>query len=190
MTDMAPAFMARFHARDKSREYDSRVRLNGGAALGGGIGGISSNNDHIDTPQVKVPRINPKDLGSFHLHPPVSSGSYGVVYFARFHGQDVAVKVLKRRGLAADDDGKLRDAFLAEVDLHAKLRHRNIVSIIGVSIRGPDLMLVTEYCHGKSLNCGLFTRVRRVRSACDTVRHTLSTLVPTSSPPMLRKPNP
>jgi len=69
----------------------------------------------------------------------IGAGGYGVVYRAQWRTTEVAVKMLKH-DLATE---KL--VFLKESALMFKLRHPNIVCIMGIVI-DPSICIVTEYC--------------------------------------------
>ncbi|KAI5396937.1 copper transport protein ctr1, variant 6 [Lathyrus oleraceus] len=61
--------------------------------------------------------------------------------------QDVAVKILKVQGF----DSERFEEFLKEVTLMKRLRHPNIVLLMGAVIQPPKLSIVTEYLSRGSL---------------------------------------
>ncbi|KAL6646161.1 hypothetical protein ACP70R_017769 [Stipagrostis hirtigluma subsp. patula] len=86
-------------------------------------------------------------------------GGYGEVYKgllagddARPEGMEVAVKKFTR------DDAKCVNDFLAEVDIINRLRHRNIVPLIGWCYKKGQLLLVYEFMPNGSLDQHLFRR--------------------------------
>lgn len=65
-------------------------------------------------------------------------------------GKEVAVKrlFLNTRQWA--------DQFFNEVDLINRVRHKNLVKLLGCSLDGPESLVVYEYCHNKSLDLFIF----------------------------------
>ena len=53
-----------------------------------------------------------------------------------------------------------------ELALVAKLKHRNLVRLLGCCIDGSERMLVYEYMHNRSLNTFLFSKPL---AACQTL---------------------
>lgn len=109
----------------------------------------------------------------------IGSGAFAVVYRGTYRGRDVAVKELlaqpRRTGDAATDTAAAKTTadFLAEVALMAKLRHRNVVALVGACER--PLALVTEYCARGNLYDILRSPVpldvaRRLAIAADAAR--------------------
>ncbi|WVZ92203.1 hypothetical protein U9M48_038286 [Paspalum notatum var. saurae] len=89
----------------------------------------------------------------------LGKGGYGTVYKgllpadeARPEGMEVAVKRFTR------DDGRGVNDFLAEVDIINRLRHKNIVPLIGWCYKKGQLLLVYEYMPNGSLDQHLFRR--------------------------------
>lgn len=79
----------------------------------------------------------------------IGEGSYGKVYFGRWHGSPVALKYCKKKG-------KLDD-FVKELNLMTKLPpHPNVVRLFGVSLDGSEPAIVLEYCAGGSLDALLY----------------------------------
>ncbi|KAF0898053.1 hypothetical protein E2562_001724 [Oryza meyeriana var. granulata] len=87
-------------------------------------------------------------------------GGYGMVYKGVLPADDgrpeatteVAVKMFTR------DDAKCVDDFVKEVDIINRLRHRNIVPLIGWCYKKGQLLLVYEYMPNGSLDQHLFRR--------------------------------
>ncbi|KAJ1269149.1 hypothetical protein BS78_07G188300 [Paspalum vaginatum] len=89
----------------------------------------------------------------------LGKGGYGMVYKgflpadeARPEGMEVAVKRFTR------DDGRGVTDFLAEVDIINRLRHKNIVPLIGWCYKKGQLLLVYVYMPNGSLDQHLFRR--------------------------------
>ncbi|TKY53468.1 Serine/threonine-protein kinase CTR1 [Spatholobus suberectus] len=77
----------------------------------------------------------------------IGTGSFGTVLRADWRGSDVAVKILKVQGF---DPGRFEE-FLKEVSLMKRLRHPNIVLLMGAVVQPPKLSIVTEYLSRGSL---------------------------------------
>ena len=79
----------------------------------------------------------------------IGSGSFGIVYRAVWQGTRVAVKELQD-GMLFDEDSDqaahdlIQKRFKEEVLLMSKLRHPNIVLLVGACTESPHLCLVTE----------------------------------------------
>ncbi|KAG0483543.1 hypothetical protein HPP92_011627 [Vanilla planifolia] len=104
-------------------------------------------------------------------------GGFGVVYKGKLHdGTMIAVKrmefaVLSKKGV---------DEFDAEISVLSKVRHRNLVSLLGYSVEGNEKLLVYEYMPQGALSRHLFrwkefglnplTWERRLNIALDVAR--------------------
>ncbi|XP_045816839.1 serine/threonine-protein kinase CTR1-like isoform X1 [Trifolium pratense] len=77
----------------------------------------------------------------------IGTGSFGTVLRADWRGSDVAVKILKVQGF----DSERFEEFLKEVTLMKRLRHPNIVLLMGAVVQPPKLSIVTEYLSRGSL---------------------------------------
>ncbi|KAL3591872.1 hypothetical protein D5086_010512, partial [Populus alba] len=88
----------------------------------------------IDTSQLKVENK-------------VASGSYGDLYRGTYCSQEVAIKVLKPERVSAE---MLRE-FSQEVYIMRKVRHKNVVQLIGACTQSPNLCIVTEFMAKGSL---------------------------------------
>jgi len=89
--------------------------------------------------------------GRYEIRGLLASGGMGEVYRARrvLLGDDVAIKVIRTAG---SDPADLRERFLRESRMCARLRHPNIVTILDFAIAADDQpYLVMEYLNGPSL---------------------------------------
>lgn len=81
----------------------------------------------------------------------IGQGGFGKVYRAMYKTEEVAVKA-SQKTFSNDNDEILRKKILEEARLFWVLNHKNIVTLIGVSSKPPDMCLVLEYARGGSLN--------------------------------------
>ncbi|XP_019179917.1 PREDICTED: receptor-like kinase TMK4, partial [Ipomoea nil] len=83
----------------------------------------------------------------------LGSGGYGVVYLGELDdGTKVAVKKMKDRATVT----KGMNAFQAEISFLTKVRHRNLVALIGYCINDNNNLLVYEYMPQGTLGHHLF----------------------------------
>ncbi|XP_027929669.1 cysteine-rich receptor-like protein kinase 15 isoform X3 [Vigna unguiculata] len=81
----------------------------------------------------------------------LGEGGFGAVYQGKLsNGQEIAVKRLSRNSGQGDLE------FKNEVILLAKLQHRNLVRLLGFSLRGREKLLVYEFVPNKSLDFFIF----------------------------------
>ena len=79
----------------------------------------------------------------------IASGAFGVLYRGSYCGQEVAVKILKT-GEKSSQEEVYRE-FSQELSILRKVRHKNIVQLIGAMTKPPRLCLVTEFMKGGSV---------------------------------------
>jgi len=79
----------------------------------------------------------------------IASGAFGVLYRGSYCGQEVAIKVLKT-GEKSSQEEVYRE-FSQELSILRKVRHKNIVQLIGAMTTPPRLCLVTEFMKGGSV---------------------------------------
>ncbi|PON81476.1 S-receptor-like serine/threonine-protein kinase [Trema orientale] len=85
----------------------------------------------------------------------IGAGGFGPVYKGNLSsGQQIAVKRLSK------DSGQGSKEFKNEVELIAKLQHKNLVTLLGCCIQGDERMLVYEYMPNKSLDHFIFSNNR------------------------------
>ncbi|XP_073242312.1 tyrosine-protein kinase CSK-like [Porites lutea] len=85
----------------------------------------------------------------------IGKGEFGDVLQGVYRGQKVAVKSLL-------DDSHAAQSFLTEASIMTNLSHKNLVKLLGVSLDGNPIYIVTEYCGKGSLVEYLRTRGRTV----------------------------
>ncbi|KAK1569170.1 hypothetical protein Q3G72_033386 [Acer saccharum] len=83
----------------------------------------------------------------------LGQGGAGSVYLGTLpNGKTIAVKRL------IYNTRQWVDEFFNEVNLISKIQHKNLVKLLGVSIEGPESLLVYEYVPNKSLDQFLFDK--------------------------------
>lgn len=86
----------------------------------------------------------------------IGEGGFGPVYKGELlDGQEIAVKRLSQ------SSGQGVKEFKNEVNMIAKLQHRNLVRLLGCCIQGDERMLIYEFLPNKSLDNFIFDRTRR-----------------------------
>ncbi|GMP52741.1 hypothetical protein CsSME_00018445 [Camellia sinensis var. sinensis] len=92
---------------------------------------------------------------NFSIDNKLGEGGFGPVYKGMLEGgQEIAVKRLSKNSSQGIDE------FKNEVICIAKLRHRNLVKLLGCCIEGEEKMLIYEYMPNKSLDYFIFDRTR------------------------------
>ena len=82
----------------------------------------------------------------------LGAGAYGDVFHGRWRHSDVAIKcIFSDRSLDPDASESHIRAFRNEVDLMMRLRHPNIVLLMGALVQPPRLCIISELCHRGSL---------------------------------------
>ncbi|XAR65598.1 Non-specific serine/threonine protein kinase [Bertholletia excelsa] len=86
----------------------------------------------------------------------LGQGAFGAVYKGVLaDAKEVAVKRLSRKSWQGLEE------FKNEVELIARLQHRNLVRLVGCGIEGEEKLLVYEYMHNKSLDLFIFDTEKR-----------------------------
>ena len=110
----------------------------------------------------------------------IGIGSYGEVHRGLWRGTEVAVK----RFLDQDLSVHLMREFTSEVDLMRRLRHPNVILLMGAVTTTPNLSIVTEFLHRGSLfkllhkaqppaiKAAMNAESRRLRMALDVAKGT------------------
>ncbi|XP_024019265.1 G-type lectin S-receptor-like serine/threonine-protein kinase At4g27290 [Morus notabilis] len=110
--------------------------------------------EDIDLPIFDLPTITAATNG-FSSENKIGAGGYGPVYKGRLStGQEIAVKRLSK------NSGQGLKEFKNEVELIAKLQHRNLVALLGCCVEAEEKMLIYEYMPQKSLDHFIFDGTR------------------------------
>ena len=129
----------------------------------------------------------------------IGIGSYGEVHRGLWRGTEVAVK----RFLDQDLSVHLMREFTSEVDLMRRLRHPNVILLMGAVTTTPNLSIVTEFLHRGSLfkllhkaqppaiKAAMNAESRRLRMALDVAKgmHYLHSCTPVIVHRDLKSPN-
>ncbi|CAL5436148.1 unnamed protein product [Camellia sinensis] len=93
---------------------------------------------------------------SFSPENKLGEGGFGPVYKGKLHkGQEIALKRLSKRS------GQGHEEFRNEIELIAKLQHRNLVRLLGCCIEHDENILIYEYMPNKSLDFFIFDPNKR-----------------------------
>ncbi|XP_029116934.1 L-type lectin-domain containing receptor kinase IX.1-like [Elaeis guineensis] len=94
--------------------------------------------------------------GDFDEEAKLGEGGFGKVYKGVLHDpeQEVAIKRISR------DSKQGKKEYTSEVTIISRLRHRNLVQLIGYCHERNDLLLVYEYMSNKSLDYHLYSEER------------------------------
>jgi len=95
------------------------------------------------TTKVEAPRIALHEMVKGEK---IAEGMFGVVYKGTCRGQQVAIKELK------NFNQSLKEEFVAEVEIMAKVVHPHIVLLLGACTEGSNWAMVTEFCAKGDLN--------------------------------------
>uniref|UniRef100_A0A2P2J0P8 Protein kinase domain-containing protein n=1 Tax=Rhizophora mucronata TaxID=61149 RepID=A0A2P2J0P8_RHIMU len=94
---------------------------------------------------------------NFHSQNKIGRGGFGIVYKGTLKsGLQVAVKTL-----AAHSGQGVRE-FLNEINSISKVRHTNLVELIGCCVDGSNRILVYEYLENNSLDSALLGKFNRI----------------------------
>lgn len=74
----------------------------------------------------------------------IGAGSFGRVFQGTWLGTDIAVKQIRR-------GASVKESVLREATIHSMLQHPNIVTFLGISTKKKDILIVTEFVKGNSL---------------------------------------
>ena len=90
------------------------------------------------------------DFNELSLNEIIGVGGFGKVYHGFFQNQEVAIKAAK---VDPDEDvSQTVKNVKSEARLFSLLDHKNIIGLVGVCLKEPNLCIVLEYAHGGALN--------------------------------------
>ena len=98
-------------------------------------------------------RINLDELSKFKK---IGQGAFGIVYKAKYHGSNVAVKQLPMHMIEMDP--KALDDFRREAELMEKLRHPHVVQFFGYYQDATHYSIVMEFVSGGTLDKALYDK--------------------------------
>lgn len=121
-----------------------------GVHMGGASGSLPADIVSTITPKPAAGDEQPTRWGKFMLLQQVGEGGFGRVYRAWDPDLEleVAIKILHRRVA----DASQRDALLSEGRALAKIRHENVVRVLGVESHDDQIALRMEFVHGETLD--------------------------------------
>ncbi|KAJ6836605.1 receptor-like kinase TMK3 [Iris pallida] len=140
--------------------------------------GSTSNTHVIESGNLVVSvQILRNVTNNFSADQELGRGGFGVVYKGELHdGTEIAVKRMESGMLSS----KAFDEFQAEIAVLSKVRHRNLVSLLGFSAEDNEKLLVYEYMpngalskhlfHWKKLNIDPLSWKKRLNIALDVAR--------------------
>lgn len=90
------------------------------------------------------------DFNDLNLQEVIGVGGFGKVYRSYWKNKEVAVKAARQD--QDEDISVTLQNVRKEAKLFLLLQHENIVSLVGVCLKQPNLCLIMEYARGGSLN--------------------------------------
>ncbi|XP_006274569.2 mitogen-activated protein kinase kinase kinase 21 isoform X2 [Alligator mississippiensis] len=101
-----------------------------------------------------APGLAEIDFAHLELRELIGAGGFGQVYRATWRGRDVAVKAARQEAASAEEGegGGAAHSVRREAALFARLRHPNIIGLLGACLRPPHLCLVMEFARGGALH--------------------------------------
>ncbi len=100
------------------------------------------------SPAAQLTDVDPRRLGKWDVEARIGSGGMGVVYRARYHDEEAAVKVV-RPGLL--DDPQVAARFEREAQVLRSVHDTHISRFLDADIAGTPAWLATEYIGGPNL---------------------------------------
>ena len=112
------------------------------------------------------------DFSSIDIGTMIGKGATSSVYKAEYNQNKVAIKVLNPPEITEDALYDIRN----ETCVNSMLSHPNIVEVLGICVRPPEIGIVMEYCPKGTLKKSLqmnaleWTALRRLQAAADLAR--------------------
>ncbi|GBG28762.1 Protein kinase, putative [Hondaea fermentalgiana] len=97
-------------------------------------------------------------FNELHITKQLGQGATGIVFKAKWHGKDVAVKIFNEE----ESKSVLVTAFVMEVAVLQELRHPNVVLFMGACFEKPRLCIVTEL-----LKASLYDYIQAIRNKAE-----------------------
>jgi serine/threonine protein kinase len=109
--------------------------MGGGSTSGGAppVGELSRSQHRIDSDLLEIP------YDELELDKKIGRGSFGEVYKCQWRGTTIAVKVLTDQALSEETLAEFR----TEVNMMNKVRHPNVVLLMGICSTPPHLSIIT-----------------------------------------------
>ncbi|KAK7280211.1 hypothetical protein RJT34_25273 [Clitoria ternatea] len=127
-----------------------------------GVGEVEDEIEPTETLQFNFDTIR-MATNNFSETNTLGRGGFGPVYKGKLsNGQEVAVKRLSMNSGQGDVE------FKNEVQLVAKLQHRNLVRLLGFSLERKERLLVYEFVPNKSLDYFIFDPIKRAHLNWET----------------------
>jgi len=118
-------------------------------------GGTNDDNKNITTLLARSGDTVIRSQISFNelvIEKEIAEGSYGKICLGRWNDAPVALKFCRKKASVED--------FVSEIKIMVELPpHPNVVQLYGVSLDGPQPVIIMEYCAGGSLDDLLFDRL-------------------------------
>ncbi|PWA45127.1 S-locus glycoprotein domain-containing protein [Artemisia annua] len=128
------------------RKKHHSLQIKGGSLIG------ESEREAMELPLFSFSRVA-KATAMFSLDNKLGEGGFGPVYKGMLEdGHEIAVKRLSKTSSQGIDE------FMNEVICISKLQHRNLVKLLGCSIKGGEKLLIYEYMPNRSLDEFIFDK--------------------------------
>jgi len=109
------------------------------------------------------------------LGPTLGRGACGLVFKGQFRGRTAAIKRLHKELLQSEG---LLEAFVKEIELMAKLNHKNILQFLGACLEYPNISFVTVFMDRGTVNdvikapggCAWEIKVKMARGAAEGLK--------------------